>query len=274
MLNTFPRRLKIISDQYLLKPSRRLRDGFLLAEFPELCNKRITMKYLFYITVAFVFSVSLLSCTAQNSTSLNAAEFEAGISSKDSIQILDVRTPAEYESGHIKNSLLADWNNRQEFNRRIAYVDKDKPVYVYCLAGGRSAAAAAKMKAAGYQQVYELKGGINAWKAANKMLEGNNDAKQMSMEAFNTAIRSSSTVLVDFGAAWCPPCRKMEPVLTSLQSNNPGKFILVKVDGGNDLDILKAYNVTALPVFILFKDGKQVWRKDGLVEEKEIADQL
>ena len=38
--------------------------------------------------------------------------------------------------------------------------------------------------------------------------------------------------------------------------------------------ILKSFNVTALPVFILFKDGKQVWRKDGIVTEQEIAGNL
>jgi thioredoxin-like negative regulator of GroEL len=65
----------------------------------------------------------------------------------------------------------------------------------------------------------------------------------------------------------------MEPVLASLQKNN-AKITIVKVDGGKDEDILKNYNVTALPVFILFKDGKQVWRKDGVVTEKEIADNL
>ena len=66
----------------------------------------------------------------------------------------------------------------------------------------------------------------------------------------------------------------MEPVLNSLQTNNPGKFTLVKVDGGNDLDLLKQYAITALPVFIIFKDGKQVWRKDGVATEKEIANAL
>lgn len=66
----------------------------------------------------------------------------------------------------------------------------------------------------------------------------------------------------------------MEPVLKSLEANNAGKYKLVKVDGGKDEDILKAYNVTALPVFIVFKNGKPVWRKDGVADEKEIAGQL
>jgi hypothetical protein len=66
----------------------------------------------------------------------------------------------------------------------------------------------------------------------------------------------------------------MEPVLASLQKNNPSKITIVKVDGGKDEAILKSFNVTALPVFILFKDGKQVWRKDGIVTEQEIAGNL
>ena len=96
----------------------------------------------------------------------------------------------------------------------------------------------------------------------------------MSIEELNTAIHASGTVLVDFGAEWCPPCKKMEPILKSLATNNPGKFTLVKVDGGRDQDILKAYNVTALPVFIIFKNGQQVWRKDGVADEKELAKKI
>jgi thioredoxin len=229
------------------------------------------MKYSCRIVYISLFTLILFSCTAQTKTNLTADEFEKAIA-KDSVQILDVRTPGEYAGGHIKNTLLANWNDATEFERRISYVDKNKPVYVYCLAGGRSAAAAQKMRAMGFENVYELQGGINAWKASNKDLEGVSTAKMpFSLEAFNAAINSSKTVLVDFGAEWCPPCKKMEPVLQSLQKNNAGKFSLVKVDGGNDEAILKEYKVTQLPVFIIFKDGKQVWRKDGVVDEKEIA---
>lgn len=232
------------------------------------------MKLAINLITSFIIT-SVISCTAQSKTTLNADEFETAISSKDStIQLLDVRTPAEYSSGHIKGSLLADWNNQSEFNRRVSFIDKDKPLYVYCLGGGRSAKAAEKLREEGYKNVYELQGGVNAWKAANKTLEGKSNAKQMTLDEFNGAITSSKVVLVDFGAEWCPPCKKMEPVLKSLQANNAGKFTLVKVDGGNDEAVLKAYNVTALPVFIVFKDGKQVWRRDGIAEEKEISSQF
>lgn len=225
------------------------------------------------IFLSIFICTTFITCTAQTKNNLSADEFEKAIK-KDSVQILDVRTPGEYSSGHIKNTLLANWNDAKEFERRISFIDKAKPVYVYCLAGGRSAAAAAKMRSMGFTNVFELTGGINAWKAADKNLEGVNKAKQMTEEEFNGALASSKTVLVDFGAEWCPPCKTMEPVLESLQKNNPNKFILFKVDGGKDESILKAHNVTALPVFIIFKDGKQVWRKDGVATEKEIAANL
>ena len=229
------------------------------------------MAYLFRLLYLFFIAFGVQSAGAQNNTSLAADEFEKAIQ-KDSVQLLDVRTAGEYKDGHIKNSLLADWKDEAEFSRRIGFIDKQKPVYVYCLGGGRSAAAAVKMRAMGYQHVYELQGGINAWKAGNKSVEGRSNENQMSLAEFNTAINAGKFVLVDFGAEWCPPCKKMEPVLKSLQTNNPNKFTLVKVDGGRDETILKQYNVTALPVFILFKNGLQVWRKDGIAEEKEIAD--
>jgi thioredoxin len=126
----------------------------------------------------------------------------------------------------------------------------------------------------GYQKVYELNGGINAWKAANKSLEGKTASKQMSLDEFNSAVAAGKTVLVDFGAAWCPPCKAMEPVIKSLQQKYSGSFTLLKVDGGNDQDVMRQYQVTALPVFLVFRNGKSVWRKDGVATENEIAAQL
>ncbi|MBL7700713.1 MAG: thioredoxin fold domain-containing protein [Ferruginibacter sp.] len=232
------------------------------------------MKFLYNILPAALFCVMMGSCTAQSKNALTADEFEKEITTKENIQVLDVRTSGEFFSGHIKNALQADWNDKKEFERRLAFIDKNKPVYVYCLAGGRSAAAASKMREMGYAHVYELKGGTNAWRAASKPLEGASTEKQMSISELNNTIAGSKVILVDFGATWCPPCKQMEPVLKSLTENNKDKFTLIKVDGGRDQDILQAYNVTALPVFIVFKDGKQVWRKDGIATEKEIADQL
>ena len=227
------------------------------------------MKIACRIIITLCWSCMVWSCAAQTATALTADEFEKAIA-RDSVQILDVRTPEEYASGHIKNTLLANWNDKPEFGRRVAFIDKNKPVYIYCLAGGRSAAAARELRAEGYSNVTELSGGINAWKAANKPLEGKSAARQMTIAEFDAAL-AGKTVLVDFGATWCPPCKKMEPVIQSLQTSHAGKFTLVKVDGGKDLDLLQKYSVTVLPVLIVFKNGQQIWRKDGVATEQEMA---
>jgi rhodanese-related sulfurtransferase len=215
------------------------------------------------------------ACSGQNvaSSKVAPADFEKGIGNSN-VQVLDVRTAGEFNTGHIKNALLADWNNQQQFTDRVQYVDKDKPVYIYCLAGGRSAAAAEWMRKNGYQNVIELHGGINAWKKENKPLEGLVQEKQMTMEEYKASIPADKIILVDFGAAWCPPCVKMAPVLEELIKDKNLHFELLKIDGGVHLDVMKAMNVEALPVFIIYKNGVETWRKQGVVPKEELMTQL
>jgi rhodanese-related sulfurtransferase len=180
------------------------------------------------------------------------------------IQVLDVRTAGEYQGGHLKKAFLADWTNQEQFKDRTQYLDKTKPVYVYCLSGGRSAAAAQWLQQQGYSNVYSLKGGINAWKQANKAVEGNANIKQMSLDEYKALINGNDTYLVDFGAEWCLPCKKMEPVLETLVREAGTKFKLIKVDAGVHLNVMKELKVDALPVFIIYKNRKEVWRKQGI----------
>ncbi len=226
-------------------------------------------------TILFALQICLLiSCRAQQGVSeLDPNSFEKGIASEN-IQLLDVRTAREFKSGYIKKSLQADWNDKKQFTDRVQYIDKNKPVYVYCLSGARSASAADWLRKQGYLEVYQLKGGMISWKANNKPVEGAIATKQMTAEEYQSYINSSATVLVDFGAEWCPPCKKMEPVLTALQEEYGKNYKLVKVDGGVDLEIMKANKVEALPVFIIYKNGKEVWRGQGIVSKEELKKNL
>ena len=110
------------------------------------------LKNLFVIWCSLV----IISCQATaQTTDLSNDEFENGSKKEDS-QILDVRTQAEYNTGHTKGVCLVDWTQRDVFEERIKYLDKNKPVYTYCLVGGRSAAAAARLKELGFKEVYNL----------------------------------------------------------------------------------------------------------------------
>jgi rhodanese-related sulfurtransferase len=229
------------------------------------------MRNAFFLFLFFAF----ISCKAQpvSNTKIDPDEFEKTITEKP-VQVLDVRTAGEFNSGHIKNALQADWTKNSEFTERIQYVDKDKPVYVYCLAGGRSAAAADWMRKNGFKNVVELSGGINAWKSASKTLEGSSTEPQLTVEQYWASIPKDKTTLVDFGATWCPPCVKMNPVLAELEKNKDLHFQLVKIDAGLHTDVMKALNVEPIPEFIIYKGGKEVWRKQGIVSKEELESQL
>lgn len=227
------------------------------------------MRHILSLVTVLVF----ISCSAQEKTNLDANEFEKAIQQKN-IQVLDVRTSGEYQAGHIQNALQANWNNKTEFSSRVQYVDKDKPVYVYCLAGGRSAAAAGWMRENGYKQVYELTGGMNAWRAASKPVEGVAGEHQMTLAEFQAMIPADSVCLVDIGAKWCPPCVKLAPVLAELEKEMAGKMKLVKIDAGTQTEIMKELGVVGLPGLLVYKNGQQTWKHEGFATKEELLQQL
>ncbi len=224
---------------------------------------------IFYLAL---FLFSFLSCQSQ-SHPIPADDFEKGIAA-DSAQVLDVRTAGEYGSGHIKNALQVDWNNKTQFNERIQYVDKKRPVYVYCQGGPRSAAVAEWMLENGFTKVMDLKGGMIAWKKAGKPVEGKSNEKQLTTEEYWSSIPRDQTVLVDFGASWCPPCVKMEPVLEEIKKDPALHFQFHKIDAGVHTDLMNALNIEPIPLFVIYKNGKEVWRKQGIVSKEELITQL
>lgn len=78
--------------------------------------------------------------------------------------ILDVRTDKEWAAGHLRNAVHIDWY-AADFAAQVAKLPKDKPVLVYCEAGGRSAKAQRKMTELGFKRVVNLTGGFKTWKA-------------------------------------------------------------------------------------------------------------
>jgi thioredoxin 1 len=70
-------------------------------------------------------------------------------------------------------------------------------------------------------------------------------------------LESQQPVLVDFTAAWCPPCRAMNPVLDALAADRDDLRI-VKLDVDNDQATAARYGVLSMPTFVLFRDGAPV----------------
>lgn len=235
------------------------------------------------IVLVLFFSFSAASCqnsstSVKDSTenantpaggSVSVEEFEKQLTQTPNGQVVDVRTTKEFTGGHLKNAVNIDVNS-SDFEQQIATLDKTQPVFVYCLAGSRSASAASYMRKQGFATVYEMSGGILKWKSAGKALETGNAAPKkqgMTAEEFNKLITTDNYVLVDYNAKWCKPCIQMAPMLDKVATDKKDKLTLLKIDADENPELLKQKGVDDIPVLELYYKGEVVWKHHGLIDE-------
>lgn len=233
-----------------------------------------------YTTIAVVIAIaSFSSCRTDASQNglggtVSADEFEKKISQYPDAQIADVRTPGEYNEGHIKKSLNIDWNG-DTFETEIQKLDKQKPVFVYCLSGGRSASAVSKMKDMGFKEIYELDGGMRAWHNNDKPVEsatGVSRSEGMSMKEYSELLKTEKLVLVDFNATWCAPCKKMAPIIGELEQEFKDKLQVVKIDVEENVAVADGLKIENIPTLLLYKDGAVIWNHVGLTDKNTLVE--
>ena len=93
---------------------------------------------------------------------LNVPDFQAKLATVPNPQLVDVRTPEEFANGNIAGAVNINIHDA-DFLQNINKIDKNKPVFVYCQAGGRSKKCAEKMKSLGFSEIYELEPGYAGW---------------------------------------------------------------------------------------------------------------
>jgi len=227
----------------------------------------------FFFIIALIFLGSCVNTNSQTIQNIQVKEFKALIDQEDAL-IIDVRTPEEFQSGHIKEATNIDFyaNN---FIEKLKVVRKDVPVYVYCRSGGRSASAARKMEELGFIKVYNLDGGIGGWNAANYMTVTSKKEKKLNSPQFTVLeiqniLNDNQIVLIDFSTEWCVPCKKMKPIIQEIEKENP-KIKVVFIDADINKELIKKYEINGVPVFIGFKNSKEVFRHVGIISKEEIV---
>ena len=217
------------------------------------------------ITVASIFP-----CSSQQIQNMNVEEFEKQLIVTKGEQLIDVRTPQEFEKYRIRSAKNLDVRN-PNFRREIEKLDKNKSVLVYCLSGARSKSAANVFKEAGFKNIYELDGGINSWSKAGKPIDQDLSGKgELSSKDYERIISAEGYVLVDFYAPWCGPCRKMLPIVEDLAKTNSGKFKLLTVDFDQNRLLAKEQNITSVPYLAVYKDGKKIWDRNSEASKEEL----
>jgi thioredoxin 1 len=87
-------------------------------------------------------------------------------------------------------------------------------------------------------------------------------------------LNESGPVLVDFTAAWCQPCKMLDPLVTQLAQEWDGKVKVVKLDADQNPNLLMQYGVLGIPTLILFKGGEQKERMTGFQPREKLVSKL
>ena len=216
--------------------------------------------------------VVLFSCTnhsqQQGVQLVSVQAFAEALKSTPNATIIDVRTPEEFQGGHLNEAV--NFNVlAPEFQSQVSKLDKSQPVFVYCKVGGRSADAVEKMKSMGFTTIYDMKGGYMAWSSAGME---STKAERVQEEKFTQAdfdklISSKTPVLIDYYAPWCGPCKKMEPILSKLSNEFAGKVEIVRVNVDEAAGVVKSQKIDNIPVVSSFKNGSEIKRVNGFQDE-------
>lgn len=225
-------------------------------------NQQNSMKFL--LLIGFLLTGFLTKAQI-----VSADTFATLLKQRPQPQLIDVRTPGEFAEGHLSGALNIN-SQREDFTQALGKLDKNKPVFVYCLSGGRSKVAVANLHQLGYTDVHELKGGYLKWSSRMMPVEGvtkSSNRSQWTTARFDSLLHAQPFVLVDVYASWCAPCKKMAPVIDQLSVELASQVTIIKLNADTEKSLLKAFQVEELPTLLLFRDGKLADRQIGYRDE-------
>jgi thioredoxin len=226
-------------------------------------------KSFYILVIAFI----TLSCNSQTAVqTINVDSYSAKIKATPNAQILDVRTPDEYATGHIENSDNVDWLT-ESFVLKTDKYDKTKPVFVYCKSGGRSTKASEKLAELGFTTVYNLDGGMLKWEAAG-LAKPDTKIIGVCPQEYAELLKSDKKVLVSFYAPWCAPCKKMEPYILKMQKEMTDKVVIIRLNADENKTIMQELKISELPTLLLYENKVIKWQKSGFVSEEDLKTQL
>ena len=229
--------------------------------------------------VLFIFTI-ICSCEINPSSSINNVNILnlSELTSAGEYVLLDVRTNEERLNGYIANSTHIDYYDEAFYNK-INLLDRNKPIYIYCKVGGRSSKAAIKIINAGFKKVFNLEGGFLKWSSNNLPIQLTKNLNEEITQEYNklsldSAITSNDNLLLYISTKWCVPCKRMNPVVDSLSNNFANDVKILKLDLDRNMFLNELYDIKSIPLFVLYKNNKQVWFKNGIIAYSELATKI
>ena len=91
---------------------------------------------------------------------------------------------------------------------------------------------------------------------------------------YTEAINSTPVVMVEFYATWCPHCRRMAPVIDQIKELLSGTVDIYQLDVDQNEELSNVEKITSTPTFIIYRDGKPVWRESGEMDGQALLDKI
>lgn len=127
-----------------------------------ICNHNISIKNKLTLFIIILVSSGCVS-SEDDVLTLKPETFKTKVINDVSVQLVDIRTPEEFNSGHIENAININYFSEQ-FKDSISLLQTKIPVYIYCRSGKRSSKSVKVFKAVGFDSIYQLNGGLLNWK--------------------------------------------------------------------------------------------------------------
>ncbi len=235
------------------------------------------MRKMLYTLAALIAS----ACTAEaqdaaqieqyaRSQKITIEEYARLVQSTPNAQVLDVRSASEYAVNHIKGAVNIDFADSVGTLHKLAKLDKSVPTFTYSIREGRSVILAKQLKEQGFKTVYFMPGGIGTWVGAGYDLESTADAsKSIDLATYRQQVASRRLTFVDISSIHCGSCKRLHPIIDRLEKLYPQVQVL-RYEMDEQLALVQALKVQALPTLFFYKDGKQVWKHAGTQTEAEL----
>lgn len=125
--------------------------------------KNLQIFFLFLLGVYFTSCRSgIENQTTNEDGKVSIVDFKTKLAKTSNPQLIDVRTPEEFNRGTLENAVNMDFRGK-DLEKQLNTLDKTKPVFIFCQAGGRSGKCYKRMKDMGFTEVYDMEGGYGSW---------------------------------------------------------------------------------------------------------------
>ena len=91
---------------------------------------------------------------------------------------------------------------------------------------------------------------------------------------YSDVINSSNVVLVEFFASWCPHCQRMMPIVAQIKELLAGQVNVYQYDIDENSELASAEGADSVPTFIIYRDGKEVWRERGEIDGQVLLSKI